>query len=431
MLANVLSRGASMLVMVLAVNLTIPYLGDERFGAWMTVASLAGLLMFLDLGIGNALTNRIAKINGEGNSRGVAKVISGGLVFLFLISLVVMMVLVFLAGILPWEKLVKVEDPTLWGELRRASISFSIIFAIGLFFGGVHRVFAGLQRAYEAHLATAVASIMSLALLWLGAEREFGIVPLLWVTLGCQQVSGVVLLARLWCQKLFSVKNGFLFMSSEKSLLIKVGGLFFVLQLAAIVYVGMDAILISSVLGAAHVAVYVVTQRLFQLVSIPLSIMNAPLWAAYADAYARGDGLFIVQTFKRSFIVTGVVALLLGGFFFVFNEQVIRLWTRGEVDVSFSLVGVFFLVMVVEALGYALSMVLNGCGVIREQVFFALIMVFLGVTLKICGLLLYGIEGMLWAWVLVYSFCVVFLYGFLWRRRILDVMTCSVAIAKG
>lgn len=426
MLANIFSRGASMLVMVLAISLTIPYLGEERFGVWMTVASLAGLLMFLDLGIGNALTNRIAQVNSEGDSAQVARVISGGLFFLFVISLAVMMVLVLLASVMPWERLVKVENPDLWSELQKASISFSIIFSISLFFGGVHRVFAGLQRAYESHIAAAIASLISLALLWLGAEREFGIVLLLWITLGCQQLSGAILLLRLRSQKLFGIKEGVLFMSSERASLIKVGGLFFVLQLAAIIYVGMDALLISSILGAAHVAVYVVAQRLFQFVSIPLSIMNAPLWAAYADAHARGDGVFIINTFKRSFIVTGLLALVFGGMVLLFSDYIVNLWTGGGVDVPFSLVGVFFFVMTVEALGYALSMMLNGCGIIREQVFFALMMVFFGVALKVYGLIFYGVEGMLWAWGLVYFLCVVFFYGVLWRRNILNIVTCSV-----
>lgn len=53
MLAHATSSAASMLAMVLSVSWTVPYLGPERFGAWMTIASLAAVLSFLDLGVGN------------------------------------------------------------------------------------------------------------------------------------------------------------------------------------------------------------------------------------------------------------------------------------------------------------------------------------------------------------------------------------------
>ncbi|MDP3759115.1 MAG: hypothetical protein Q8R01_01205 [Ramlibacter sp.] len=51
MAANVLSLGVALVVMVLTVGLTIPYLGAERFGVWMTIASFVG--MFSDLISGN------------------------------------------------------------------------------------------------------------------------------------------------------------------------------------------------------------------------------------------------------------------------------------------------------------------------------------------------------------------------------------------
>lgn len=63
--ANIFSRGMAMLVMVLSVTLTIPYLGAERFGVWMTIASFAGMLSFLDLGVGNALTNRVSYVEAK------------------------------------------------------------------------------------------------------------------------------------------------------------------------------------------------------------------------------------------------------------------------------------------------------------------------------------------------------------------------------
>jgi len=84
--ANVLSRGVAVVVMVLSVSLTLPYLGAERFGIWMTIASFAGMLSFLDLGVGNALANKVAHAAIHADQHSLRSLISGGLGFLFLLE---------------------------------------------------------------------------------------------------------------------------------------------------------------------------------------------------------------------------------------------------------------------------------------------------------------------------------------------------------
>ena len=59
-IANVANRGLGMLVLLAGVALSLPYLGPERLGVWMTVASLVAVLSFMDLGIGNAMVAAVA-----------------------------------------------------------------------------------------------------------------------------------------------------------------------------------------------------------------------------------------------------------------------------------------------------------------------------------------------------------------------------------
>ena len=59
-IANIISRIFSAGSMILAIRLSAPYLGEERFGIWMTIVSFITMLTFLDMGAGNALTNKVA-----------------------------------------------------------------------------------------------------------------------------------------------------------------------------------------------------------------------------------------------------------------------------------------------------------------------------------------------------------------------------------
>ena len=157
-IANISSRGIAMLVMVLSVRWTLPYLGEERFGVWMTIASFVGMLIFLDLGVGNALTNHVAMVAADGNKAPLTRTVSGGLGLLFLIGLVSSIMLCLVFRSLPWEAIIKVRNPLINAEIQQALFFFSILFGVSIFTSGVQKIFAGLQRSFEAHAASAVGS---------------------------------------------------------------------------------------------------------------------------------------------------------------------------------------------------------------------------------------------------------------------------------
>ncbi len=92
-------------VMLLSIRWTLPYLGEERFGVWMTVSSFATMLVVLDLGIGNALTNHAAHAAAKDNPDVLKKTISGSLGFLFIVSVIMGFILSLLATTLPLRHL--------------------------------------------------------------------------------------------------------------------------------------------------------------------------------------------------------------------------------------------------------------------------------------------------------------------------------------
>ena len=367
-LANVASKGAALAVMVLSVSLTIPYLGAQRFGIWMTVASFAGLLSFLGMGVGNALTNHVAGRSAQRDPALLRQAISGGLGFLLMIGLVVGVGLFLLASWLPWAWFIKVDDAALLLEARDAAQLFAVLFGLSLFTSGIQSVFAGLQRTFEVYLASALGSVFALGALWIGAQAQAGIPVLLAATLGVQSLSTLLLLGLLLKRNLFSLREIKMAIQQETSGLLRVGGLFFILQVGTMIGWGADALIISSALGPAQVAVYSITQRLFQFVTQPLAMVNMPLWGAYADAHAKGDVAFIRRTLKASMLLTLVGSLLGALLLLAGSEWVLNYWTRGNIEVPILLIGLVALWTVFECCGGAFAMFLNGVQVVRQQV---------------------------------------------------------------
>src|SRR5690348_6591044 len=62
---SLIAKLASVITFVVSVPLTVRYLGPERYGIWMTVASLVTMLSWADLGIGNGLMTLISESHGK------------------------------------------------------------------------------------------------------------------------------------------------------------------------------------------------------------------------------------------------------------------------------------------------------------------------------------------------------------------------------
>ncbi len=417
-ISNLLSKGLAMAVMLLSVNWTISYLGTERFGIWMTIASFASMLTFLDLGVGNALVNHIAENAAHDKPVELEKSISGGLGFLGLIGVTVTVLMLLLAALLPWAAVIKVADPQLVFETRRSAMLFALLFGLYLFTSGIQRVFWGLQRAFEGNFVAAISSLLAIMALWVAAKSKADVTILLAATLGIQSLAGFPLLLLLFVRKQISIREIIASTSIEGSKLLRAGSLFLVLQIGTMIGWGADSLIISSTLGATSVVVYAVTQKLFQFITQPLATVNAPLWSAYSDARARGDRPFIRQTLWRSMMLTLTVAT--SGVFLIsiFSEWLIFYWTNGTIKVPQPFIYTFAVLVIFESCGNAFAMFLNGMQIVRQQIIVVILFCLLTLPLKIIGVNYFGVILIPLTTLIVYSFTLVYFYGFLFRKTI-------------
>ena len=422
MVANILSRGTSMLVMVFTVSLTVRYLGAERFGVWMTIASFAGMLTFLDLGVGNALTNKVAQAAAQNDPHALQQTVSGGLGFLFAVGCAIGVLLFGLAQALPWDRLIKVQDSVIAAEILNTVAVFCVLFGFNIFTNGIQRVFAGLQRAFEAHAFSIAGSCISLCALWVAATQQAGIPYLLAATLGIQSLVNLGLLIVLARRGQFVMRLIPSHVRAEAPHLLNIGGLFFILQIGTMVGWGADSLIISSTLGAVQVASYSIVQRLFQFVSQPLSILNAPLWGAYADAHSRAEKSFIRRTLKVSLIGTSGLCLAGTVVLLAFGERIVDLWTENTVRIPLVLLGAYGSWAILDATGNALAMFLNGCGIVRAQVVTVLIFVLASLPAKLFLISKFGLVAMVAGQALIYLLVTSASYGAIFRKQLRE--TC-------
>jgi O-antigen/teichoic acid export membrane protein len=171
--------------------------------------------------------------------------------------------------------------------------------------------------------------------------------------------------------------------------------------------------------GASDIAAFAVAQRMFLVASQPGSILNGPLWAAYADAYAKGDRRFIKKTLLRSFFISIAVVTGLSVMLLIFGARIVSFWTENSIAVPWVLLLAFAAWTPLESAGIVLSIYLNGIGIVREQVIVVVCFCVVAVPAKIFAAMHAGAFGLVAATTIVYAVTVAGLYGTVFRARIL------------
>lgn len=418
-LANFVSRAVGMLMMVLTVHWATPYLGVERFGVWATFASMGVMLSFLDLGVGNALVNRVAKAAAGGDAEALQRVVTSGVGWLALIGVATTSLLMVGAVTIPWGTLLKLSSAAASEEAREAAVAFSAWFGLNLLSAGLLKLLVGQQRSHEAHLISATGALLACVALWWACSQRVSIATLLVAGFGVRSVAGLVIIPLLRARSQLRLSRLAACVRNERGIL-KTGSLFLLLQIGTMVGWGSDSFLLAGLVGADQVAVFAIAQRLFQFASQPVLVLNAPLWAAYADAVARTDSAFVRSTLLRSVLVSVGGGGALAVFLLLIGPWLIPHWTQGAVAVPWTLLVLMASWTLIEAGGTAFGIYLNGAGIVREQVVVVMCFCAVALPLKVFATLEAGATGLVSATIVAYLATNIALYTTLYRRRVLQ-----------
>jgi O-antigen/teichoic acid export membrane protein len=396
-LSSVAARGVNILTLMISIPLTVGYLGTERYGLWVTMASLTTLLGFADLGIGNGLVNAVAEANGRDDREGARRCVSSAFFLLTGIAVALGAVFVLIHGSIPWPRIFNISSPLAISEAGLATAMFAGCFLAGLPLGVAQRVQTGYQEGFVTAGWQAVGSVLALAGVIAGINAR---ASLPWLVLSMAGAPVVVYLAnsilefglrRPWVRPALR----FIHFRSARRML-RLGLLFFVIQIAMVVGYQTDNLIVAQILGSDQVTQYSIPLRLFMLVPTLLMLAFAPLWPAYGEALARGDVHWAVRTFQRSLMVTVAVSLPSSMLLVLMGEAILHLWVGPSVSPSFMLLLGLGVWAVVASVGNAMAMFLNGANAMGFQAICATLMMMANISLSIVLTWEIGLPGPVW-----------------------------------
>jgi O-antigen/teichoic acid export membrane protein len=176
----------------------------------------------------------------------------------------------------------------------------------------------------------------------------------------------------------------------------KLGLKFFILQIAAIVIYQTSNIVIANTCSPEDVTIYNIAYKYFGIGTMLFSIIMAPFWSAFTDAFASNEyewmNRSVTMLRKFAFLSMGFVLLMI-----LISPLAYKLWIGDVVKVRMT-VSIAVAFYVITTIWNSLnSLLLNGMGKIKLQLYFSLIGTLANIPLSIYMGRKFGIEGVVMA----------------------------------
>jgi O-antigen/teichoic acid export membrane protein len=389
-------RGVSTGASLLSIPLTAHYLGVERFGLWLTLSMLVNWVSLTDLGLANSLTNVLS--SNQQNSPQAKQAVSSA--FWLMVGMAIALTLVFftLHPWVRWDRLFNVTSAQATSEVGWAAIAFFVGFILRLPLSLAGRIYTAYQEGYFYQAWGGLSSLASVIALVVAIQFQVGLPQLVMVFFGTSLLGDLLATIHAFGWRWRSLRPQLsAFNQKQAKWLLKTGLQFWVIQISSIIFFQTDLIIVAQLFGAREVATYGTVLKLFALLGTIQTAFLFPLWPAYSEAFARKDISWIIETFRKTVVLSLLWSILTGLVLTLFTRNIITLWLNQTVEVEASLVLAMFVTSVLLALGHCLGTLLNGMGMIKSQVIFGLAGGVANIVLSIALGHLLGVAGICWA----------------------------------
>jgi len=413
-------RGLSQATGLLIVPLTLRYLNTTKYGIWLTLSSIIMWFNFFDIGLGNGLRNKLAESLARDDTKLARTYISTTYAFLTLISIGLLLIYLLLMPFLNWSRILN-TPPELSQEINIVAFITFVAFCLRFVFGTISIILLAHQEPAINSLIDFFINITTLIFIWILTRIHQSSLIAFSVVLSLASI-GVPFLASLW----FFTHRFKDLAPSYRSVdltygkgLINLGLRFFILQVSYVLLFSTSNILISQLFSPGDVVPYNIAYKYYNLLAVAFSILLAPFWSAYTEAYTKNDYTWIKGTMRRLQQAWGCL-LLVTILFTIFANDFYRIWVGKNVYVPIEISLAIAFYILVTSWSSMYSSFINGTGKIQLQVYVSIIISVINIPLAIFLAKNFhlGIVGVILA-----PSISLFLTSFLWPIQVKKILT--------
>lgn len=387
----------------ITVPLTLTYLGNERYGLWMSLSSVLALMGFADFGLGNSLLNAISKSKGRSSIVEAQVAVSSTFFLLLVISLCFLVLLFFSYPFLDVSSLLKLTTPIAVDE---ANATFMVIFVAVLMnmpLGIIQRIYEGYQEGFTYQIFLLIGTIVGFLFLVFLIHQKAGL-PLLVLSYSMGNViASIIGAVHLFCFKRKTlVPKLRLFDFTVGKAAVRTGGIFLLLQAFSFLNLSSDNIIIAHTVGTSFIPDFEIPKKMFSI-SLMLVYFISPLWPAFAEAMEKKDFSWARKTLYNMLLYTFIIGAVATLPLLVFGKDLIILWVGSNYTPSYFLLTGFYLFTIVANFGGVMASFFNSGNFLKKQLLLVSVATFATVICKVVFIKYLGIEWLIWANVICFT----------------------------
>lgn len=334
-LYSIIIRVISIVVSFVIVPITIGYVSAELYGVWLTLSSIMTWVSFMDIGFTQGLKNRLTEaIAVEDWERG-RELVSTTYFMMLIIFIPACVILILLAPLVDWCALLNVSS-IYSGEVSKAIIVVIAFACIQMIVNVLVSVVAAYQKVALSTSFLVIGNILSLIVIIILTKTCPPSLTYLSLT-SCSLPVIVTLIASFVLFKT-SFKEVSPAISKIKACLIRdlwgLGYRFFIINIQVLVLYQSTNVLISYVSSPLEVTSYNLAYRYLNLAMMLFTIITAPLWPAYTDAYAKRDYEWMTNT-RNKMQTVFLWSIFLAIVMVAISPVFYRIWVGDKADVPF------------------------------------------------------------------------------------------------
>jgi O-antigen/teichoic acid export membrane protein len=363
---SLISKVATVGVQLIAVPLVFRALGEGGYAAYAVVTSSASLIAVLSLGIGGSLVTPIAEAVAESDHCKQALLMQAGLGPLVLLCILGSLAVIPLVAFLPLSTLFGRVGVTGSWDLRTAALIAASATLAWVPLSSITFLRQAYQEMHVTHLLGAASSLLLCAALMVAAKRSTSVTIFVAVFMLIPLGASALNFGWLFLQRPYLLRSqGFRAWKDNKHLLAD-GIRYMGAGLSSVLLYQWPVYWVGRVMPSSTSSWFAVCMQAVVLPMGSVFGLLMPLWPSIADAVARSDHHWLDGAMKKG----RVVAAAVGGCAFltalIFGEQLLHLWLRKPVILSWQvrgLMGVYVLLAIWE---YYYFMLALGFGQLRE-----------------------------------------------------------------
>ncbi|MFV5698719.1 lipopolysaccharide biosynthesis protein [Flavobacterium sp. ZT3R17] len=386
-------KGVSIAISLIQIPITISYINPAEYGIWLTLSSVVGLFNFFDIGLSNGLKNKLAEANAKGLTTLSNIYISTTYAIISLISITLFFLFFICNFFLDWNYILNVKNDVGTNLNVLALIVFSS-FCIQLILQILNSILTAFHALAKVSLVSCIGQVCTLAAILLLkstiSSSLFYLVIILTFT---------PILVQLFATGYYFTKTYKFFIPSFKMIefkfakdLLKIGGLFFFIQLGSLLLFQTDNIVITQLFGPEEVTVFNLCYKLFSVIVMIFTIIMNPFWTAFTDAYVKGDVKWIKNIFNKLYKYWGLlifVSLVL----LVLSPYIFKIWIGDKVHISLGLSFAMFVYTISICWMMIHNIFINGVGKLKLQFYLYIIATVINIPLCVILGKFFGLIG--------------------------------------